>query len=326
LALDLGGAAKDLARSVAAAVVHEPVAVTVRNLSSLGPGEAAEIRRLFEAELKAAGQPSADVQLTISENLTEYVLAAEIRRAGEHQVLLESWPRTPAVAAGSKGTPRVTLQRTLLWEEDQPILDAAQSGDATLVLDGGRVLLVQGAAQQAAPIPMTHPWPRDLRGRLSFSGTAFTAWLPGTVCSGSLQPQLSIDCRDSQEPWLLAPGVPAPFSPARNTFEGRVPFSSAAVVGDAWIVSGGQWGGDVAGVQTPCGVRILATRNSGLAEVDSVQPFELTNGAAIPAGPAMEFPGPITALWSNGGSATAVTHDLQTGRYAAYSLAPACGS
>ena len=44
------------------------------------------------------------------------------------------------------------------------------------------------------------------------------------------------------------------------------------------------------------------------------------------AGPALEFSGPITALWSAGNSATAVSRDLQTGRYAAYSLAPTCGS
>jgi hypothetical protein len=33
LAIDLGGAARDLARSVAAALAHEPAAITLRNQS-----------------------------------------------------------------------------------------------------------------------------------------------------------------------------------------------------------------------------------------------------------------------------------------------------
>jgi hypothetical protein len=359
---DMGGAARDLARTVAAAVAHEPVAVTVKNLSTLGAGETAEIRRVFESELKAAGQPATEVQLTISENLTQFLLIAEIHRAGERQVLLESWPRTPAAStAAPRDKPaRVTLEKKLLWEQDQPILDAAQTGDALLVLDGTRVLLVRGEERQSAPIPATHAWPRDLRGRLSVSNTAFTARLPGTICRGGTQPQLSLECHDSQDPWLLAPGAIALFAPDRNLFQGHIdiepggardlpPFYSAAPAGDAWIFvaadgrahvytqaweSAGtidQWGSDIAGIQTPCGVRILATRPATLAEPDAIQAYELGAGGPInsalnPAGPALEFSGPITALWSAGNSATAVSRDLQTGRYAAFSLAPTCGS
>ena len=114
---DMAGAARDLARTVADAVAHVPVAVTVKNLSTLSAGETAEIRRVFESELKPAGQPAAEVQLTISENLTQFLLVAEIDRHGERQVLLESWPRTPApsTAAAPDKTPRVTLEKKLLW-------------------------------------------------------------------------------------------------------------------------------------------------------------------------------------------------------------------
>src|ERR1039457_5570901 len=348
---DMGSAARDLARGVAAAVAHEPVAVSVKNLSALGAGETAEIRRVFESELKAAGQPAAEVQLTISENMTQFLLVAEIHRGGERHVLLESWPRTPAAAATSPKDkpPRVTLEKKLLWEQDQPILDAA------------RVLMVRGAERQSAPIPATHPWPRDMRGRLSVSqsvsNAAFTAWLPGTTCRGSAQPQLSLECHDSQDPWLLAPGASALFAPNRNLFQGHIdiepggvrelpPFYSAAPAGEAWIFAAAdgrahvythswelagnidQWGSDIAGIQTPCGTRILATRPTSLTEADAIQPYELepSDGAPDPNGPALEFSGPITALWSAGNSATAVSRDLQTGRYAAFSLAPTCGS
>ena len=86
------------------------------------------------------------------------------------------------------------------------------------------------------------------------------------------------------------------------------------------------WGSDLAGVDTPCGPRILATRAGGPDERDAVQPYAFVDGAASIAGPPLEFPGPVTALWSAGNSATAVSRDLETGRYAAFSLAPACGN
>jgi hypothetical protein len=354
---DMDAAARDLARAVAAAVAHEPVALSVKNLATLGAAETAEIRRVFESELKAAGQPAPEVRLTISENVTQFLLVAEIDRGGERQVLLESWPRAPeASSEAPKDKPaRVTLEKKLLWEQDLPILDAAQTGGAMLVLDATRVLLVRGEERQSAPISANHPWPRDVRGRLLVSDTAFTAYLPGTVCRGSTQPQLSLACQDSQDPWLIAPSALALFASDRNLFQGHIdiepggvhdlpPFYTAAPAGDGWIfaAAGGRaqvythtwesaggidrWGSDIAGIQTPCGARILATRPTGFTEPDAIQPYEFIGNAPNPAGPALEFPGPITALWSAGSAATAVSRDFQTGRYAAFSLAPNCGS
>lgn len=357
----MGVAARDLARAVSAAVAHEPVAITVKNLSTLGVAETAEIRRVFESELKAPGQPAAEVHLTVSENPTQFLLVAEVHRGAERQVLMESWPRTPAAlpTAATEKPARVTLERKPLWEQELPILDAAQTGDAILVLDAARVLLIRGADRQSAPIPAAHAWPRDMRGRLLVSDSAFTAYLPGTICRGSAQPQLSLECHESQDPWFLAPGAIAAFAPDRNLFQGHIdiepagardlpPFYSAAPTGDAWVFAADdgrahvysrsyaqpwesagafdQWGSDIAAIQTPCGARILATRPTSLAEPDAIQPYEVVGMAPNPAGPALEFSGPITALWSAGSSATAVSRDLQTGRYAAYSLAPACGS
>ena len=362
----MGGAARDLARSVAATAARDPVTLSVRNLSTLGPGETAAIRREFESELRARGArvvetpPAAEVRLTISENLTQFLLVAELRRGDERQVLLDSWPRIapapqPSQNTGGRVPSQVTLEKKLLWEQEQPILDAVRLDDGMLMLDAARVLLVRGQEQQSVSIPPLHSWPRDMRGRLLVNGAEFTAWLPGVVCTGAAQPRLTAECRESQEPWPLAPGATAVFSPARNFFEGRVaveswgahevaPFYTAAPAGDAWVFAGDggrariytrswepggvidHWGGDLAGIQTPCGPRILATRPSGTAEPDAIQPFDLVDGRANIAGPAQEFPGPITALWAAGSFATAVSRDLQTGRYAAYSLAPACGS
>jgi hypothetical protein len=355
MSADADSAARALARTVAAVVSHEAVRLTVKNLSTLGATETAEIRGVFESELKAVGQPAAEVRIAISENLTHFLLVAEIQRGGERQVLLESWPRTAAASTSPQDKPpQVTLEKKLLWEQDRPILDAAQVAGGILVLDADRVLLVRGADRQSAPIVRWHSWPRDLRGRLSVSDTAFIAYLPGDICRGETAPRLSVACEPSQEPWLLAPGAIALFTPDRNLFQGHIdiapggprdlpPFYSAAHVGGTWIVAGadgraqlyrewdassaiGNWGSDNAAIETPCGPRVLVTRPTTLAEPDAIQPYEIVNDAPNLAGTALEFSGPITALWSAGSTVTAVSHDLQTGHYAAFSLAPTCGS
>ena len=189
----------------------------------------------------------------------------------------------------------------------------------------------------------------------------FTAYLPGTICRGSAQPQLSLECHDSQDPWLLAPGAIALFTPDRNFFPGhsisnreacttfrhsiqprprampgssRAPTAARTFTASPLAAPGNparaidQWGSDIAGIQTQCGPRVLATRATSLSRAGRHTALRArpSGGQPIPAGPALEFSGPITALWSAGNSATAVSRDLQTGRYAAYSLAATCGS
>lgn len=355
---DMTAAARDLARGVAGVVAREPVSLTVKNLSKLPATATAEIRGVFETELKIAQPATAEIQLTISENLTGFLLVAEIHRGGARQVLIESFPRATATTPPvTELPPQVMLEKKLLWEQDRPILDAIETGAGLLVLDATRVLLVHGDDRQSAPIPATHPWPRDMRGHLSAGDGGFTAYLPGTICQGATEAQLSLACRDSQDPWLIAPSVLATFSPDRNIFLGHLdiapggphdlpPFYSAAATGDGagdgWIVAAadgrttlytgvwepagtlGPWGSDLAAIATPCGRRILATRPTGLDEGDAIQPYAVVDHTANAACLALDFSGPITALWSSGGSATVVSHDLETGRYAAYSLAPAC--
>lgn len=358
LALDMGSAARDLARNVTAALAGDPVVLSFRNLSTLGPAETAGIRHTFEAELRSAGARIADsgrveARLTVSEDPARFLLIAEIRHGDDRQVLLGWWPRTPA-ASQTRAAP-VTLERKPLWEQERPILDVALIDGEMLVLDPFGLTLIRGAERQTVPIPPVHTWPRDLRGRLAANATGYTAWLPGVVCRGGLQPQLTMDCADSREPWPLAPGASAVLVPGRNFFEGKIeaapwgtgevpPFYSAAQAGEAWLFAGvdgkahiytpaleaggriDQWGSEIAGVQTSCGPRVLATRPGGNAERDAILPFEIVQGAANAAGPALEFSGPITALRSAGGFAVAISRDLETGRYAAFSLAPSCGS
>src|SRR5207249_4521661 len=124
--------------------------------------------------------------------------------------------------------------------------------------------------EPSAPLPHSKPWPRDLRGRLlvwpdrslrSVQGWLFDAYLPGVKCHGAVEPAVSIDCQDLDEPWPLgaqpkATGeavLRAAYAAGRNFFDGRLvltggeerqvpPFFSAAALpvnGSAlWILEG----------------------------------------------------------------------------------------
>jgi len=71
-------------------------------------------------------------------------------------------------------------------------------------------------------------WPdRSLR---SAQGRLFDAYLPGVKCHGAVEPALSVDCQDLDEPWPL--GAPqkaigeevlrAAYAAGRNFFDGRL--------------------------------------------------------------------------------------------------------
>jgi hypothetical protein len=76
------------------------------------------------------------------------------------------------------------------------------------------------------PLAPAKPWPRDLRGRLRASGATFQVYLPGMACNGTTDPALAMECRASQEPWVLESGsrglLLANFAAGRNYFDGRV--------------------------------------------------------------------------------------------------------
>jgi hypothetical protein len=88
------------------------------------------------------------------------------------------------------------------------------------------------------------------------------------------------------------------------------------------------WGNDIVGLKTGCGGgwQVLATRGGGLAQTDAIQAFEIQEKNAVAVSAPTEFPGPVTALWpaSNGNTAAAVTRDLKSGNYEAFTLSISC--
>ncbi len=272
LASDWHAPEEQLARKIAAATGPGAVAVDVVNRSSLGRPEVEAIRRGLLAELTAlgmrfvsAGQAVATVQITFSENLQNYVWVAEIRQGNnEGSVVIVSTPR-PILAGEEHPAATLVIQKTLLWTDENRILDVAlvnSSSQYMIVLEPESVSLFKfqgGRAQQEQSLPVAHsrPWPRDLRGRLVLrKDHVFDAHLPGIFCRSSTTAPLALNCFESDDPWPLGTGdygLSAFFAPARNFFTGALspgidrqttvsPFYSAALLPrdkyKLWILAG----------------------------------------------------------------------------------------
>jgi hypothetical protein len=369
---DLAGAAREVARKTAGFVGKgETASIAWRNLSSLAPTDVTQLQTALENGLRDFGVRVADsggaveMRITVSENQSQYLVAAEVRKGEERQAFIAGWKRN----GGSVGIPSggaVTLERKLLWEQADPILDVALTDSGMLILSPSRVSLYarkDGSFEpvQSAAIAAQRPWPRDPRARLRLSGPAFRAFLPGTICNGSIEPGLVVECRPSEEPWTLDSGsrtvLLAGFATGRNHFDGHIvtqngarktvpAFFTAGAAGGYWLLTlmDGRtqvfdgnfdpagvipgWGSDLAATDARCGTgsQILATKAGDLREADSVRAYSIVNRAPVPLTAPVEFSGPVTALWTmNGASAVAVVRDLATGRYAAYLLTVVCG-
>ncbi|HKN15878.1 MAG TPA: hypothetical protein VJX47_02970, partial [Candidatus Sulfotelmatobacter sp.] len=91
------------------------------------------------------------------------------------------------------------------------------------------------------------------------------------------------------------------------------------------------WGSDIASVKTACGAdgQLMATssgENGPGNGADSVRLYEIADRDPVPVSAALDFPGEITALWTEakGDSAIAVVRNHEIGDYEAFRLAVAC--
>jgi hypothetical protein len=369
---DMAGAVRELARkTVALAGRGEPVSVEWRNASPLPSGDLNQARTAFDAAVREAGGRVADkqdkdrpggllCQITLSDNATQFLLVEEARKGEDRQVWIASWKR-PAATANST----LTLEKKLVWEQEEQILDVVMSGSGMLVLSPSRVGLRTETATQSLPVTPLRPWPRDLRGHLRVNGGGFKAYLPGMACSGALEPSLTMECHPSDELWTVDAGARgvllAGFSPGRNYFDGRVstangvrktlaPFFSVASAEEGgrpyWLMAMldgrtqlldgaldpvgtvASWGSDLAGTEARCGggSQILATKAGEAREPDGIRAFGLVSRTPVALSAPLDLPGPVTALWSVGGNGVvAVVRDLGSGRFQAYVITVNCG-
>jgi hypothetical protein len=295
-----------------------------RALPPIPPGERERVDRgLREALAGHLGAASAaQLRVTVSATLTHRVLVAEFRRGEESAVMMADYDAVESRPVRA----RPLLERTLLWEQDERILDAAASPETGefWVLDAEYLTLRnrQGEVQRQSRVRREQPWPRDVRGRVAGNGRM---WLPG----------------DGSGPWPVAEGLDA--APAgENEFSlGTARFFTAARISPAvvllsgvdgrlrWSEGGpareleGVWGSDVTALANPCGggtaVVIVSSRDG-----QSLNLFEPAARTLRPMGEGMTLPGMLSALWpAEGDAATAVVR-TPAGRYAAYRIFAGC--
>jgi hypothetical protein len=186
------------------------------------------------------------------------------------------------------------------------------------------------------------PWPLVSSGSGSKNGSA----APGADAAGN--------------PAATIAPIRAIFASSRNYFTGAltpavgrfasVPkFYSAAVLpqdqsvlwlfaatdGQVHVVDGStdqianvNWGSDLASVRTSCGAgwQVLAT-SSGQTDNDSVRAYEFPDRDPVTVSAAIEFPGAVTAIWTDarGDTAVVIAKNQVTGNYEAFRLEVACG-
>ncbi len=89
-----------------------------------------------------------------------------------------------------------------------------------------------------------------------------------------------------------------------------------------------KWGSDIAGVHTSCGAnwQVLVSSPGEDDEKDSVRAYEIPDRDAVAVSAPLEFPGEVTALWTEakGDSAIAVARNAATGEYEAFRISMAC--
>src|SRR5436309_1483259 len=121
-----------LATKITAATGPGVVALEVTNRSSISSADMDEIRRELTASLATSGvrvwqpdQAAANIKLTLSENLQEYVWVAEIQAGvSDAKVLIVSTPRT-SFAVPAANAPAITIRATPLVTQSDPVLDVA---------------------------------------------------------------------------------------------------------------------------------------------------------------------------------------------------------
>lgn len=350
-----------------------PSAVTLNfdNVSGLAGSDQDSLKREFLTTFRNAGlrlvKPelaAAEIHITFSEDWQNYLWVAEIRQGTGSQIIMKKVARPQRPAGGR--APALTIRRSLIWQQDGPVLDFLSDGRSFFVLEPEQIAIYgneSGKWQLKHNLAISHPrpWPRDLRGRLQLNGMQMTAFLPGTLCSGTTSPP-AMQCRASDDPWQVDQGLLAAFfSPARNFFTGVLagpsagesvpPFFSGAAMQNGntrqWIFAGTDgrarlfihdlaapwatlpdWGSNIAAVQSGCGTgwQILTSFPNDLTHADAVQAMEVQNREAVSVSSPVELSGPILAFWpgENSQTAHAVVQSLASGKYEEWAFTVSC--
>lgn len=319
------------------------------------PADLSNFRSALEEELRktalqmTATQPEIRVRITISENARGQLLVAETLSGDNRMVTLLPWSAPP----GEETKPRLRILRKPVWDQPAPVLDLLlfNSESELLVLSPAAISSFRMADGKwmltgAVPLSLARLPARDPRGRIESAPGGFRVYLPGTTCSGALQPALKLTCTPGNETWPVNPrdaSFVARWVTDRNVLESEGFQGAFYAAANGWFSttdhriidrSGNPlavtdaWGSDFASVDNSCGRNptVLVSSPGDSPDRDQARAYEVASGHARPASEPMPLPGPITALWpaETQGQATLVVRNSKTGNYEASRLGVAC--
>ena len=295
-------------------------------------------------------QPEAQIRVTVSENARGPLFIVEISSGEKRQITMLPWTTLPVEQA----KPRAKLiQIPILEQSSEPILDLLMINSDTelIALSPTRLATFQMSGGKWAPtgavaLSLSRPPARDPRGRLQGTVTSLHAYLPGSTCTGALQPAIKMTCAAGNETWLLDshdPNSTVRWITDRNLLESAGMQASFYEGAYGWFAAPGSrtidrtgaslqgsesWGSDFTAIENPCGSNpaVLAAAQGDNTDRDQIQLYEIANGHAAPSSAPIELPGPVTALWpaETSSQATLVIRNSKTGNYEASRLGVAC--
>jgi hypothetical protein len=214
--------------------------LTVRNISSISPGEIPTIRKALEDDLRvrgvtAAGEESANaIRVTLSENSRERLWVAEVAEGNVTQVVMVE---TDSLAEHRGATPGgIALRRQMVVSTNEPVIAALEHENGLVVLEPDEVVFYVRSPDgwhelKRVSVAQKQSLPRDPRGLVTENagGIGFTAWLAGAQCVGPLPVgDGTVSCHASDDPWPIpnentSAATPGAFyNAARNYFTGVV--------------------------------------------------------------------------------------------------------
>jgi hypothetical protein len=256
--------ASQLAARIAEIAAPGTLHITYRDASALTTAQLQDFTRELETALRGRGlrlvtaNAGIEVTVTASESARTIVFVAQVQAGRETKTAVVSAPKEMTTGVPTGGA-SVTLHKSLLVEQDEPILDvlAMNGGGQLIALTPSRVIAFgrkgeQWDTQSTFEMQQTRAWSRDPRGRLfPAADHALDAYLPGLVCASQTLTPLVMSCRAADDPWPLSDKQAAFYNGVRNYFNGvtspaiagnTVAFYTAVALprsnGLAWVLNG----------------------------------------------------------------------------------------
>jgi hypothetical protein len=305
----LEDAARVLARKVAAVPQRERhFFLSWQNHSSLAEENSEELKDSFVAELGGENlvekqEPGVPLlQISVEESPGFYLLIASVPAADAQVIRMARIARAALTSNGSSGA-RFRLSKELIWQQQEPILDAVEMGEDSgkpgplLILNRDSLSLYRHEndrweLQDSKRVPAAEKAVRAPRGEIRLSVGAEkqdSLVLPGQTCDITITEKIELNCRV-----------------ASHTWRDGILLASPCDRGVWWLkAESGDW-------SVPD--RLSLRNSSAPKSASSVAELDL--------------PGPAMSV-SNGQrtrSDTAVVSNLSTGNYEVYRITLACGN